>query len=216
MIITTDNINKKILLSSCCLADKAVDYLQAVNLGDIDKQECLMEKMQNLVFLRKALCGYLPYAEAGAAASGVFPIGEPTSYTQVIDIYLNGVQVAPPFTLLAGGNSLYAIPLVADYYNSNQSLITFVLSTISPTFLTIRTNELGSAGDGDVVEIVTTTPIDTDTITATLSNGGYQWCLASTTDALAKKLIAAIDELCGCPCGCNKNIIDDTLPKYLN
>jgi hypothetical protein len=216
MIITTENINNKILLAGCCLADKAVDYIQAVNLGDIDKQECLMEKMQNLVFLRKALCGYLPYSEAGARVSGAFNIGNTSQNSKDVTMYLNGVQVAPTYTWLAGGSNLYNAQIIADYINSVQALITFSFSPIAENYVTARTNELGSGGDGDILEIVTVDINGTETITVTLSNGGVQPCLASTTDALAKKLIASIDELCGCPCGCNKNIIDDTLPKYIN
>ena len=35
-------------------------------------------------------------------------------------------------------------------------------------------------------------------------------------DSTAKKFLAQMDELCGCPCGCSPSkILDDNLPKYI-
>lgn len=36
------------------------------------------------------------------------------------------------------------------------------------------------------------------------------------SDDVAKKFLAQMDELCGCPCGCSPSkILDDNLPKYI-
>jgi len=213
MIITTDNINKKILLSSCCLADKAVDYIQAVNLGDIDKQECLMEKMQNLVFLRKALCGYLPYAEAGASYSGNIAPNTLLQDNITLTFFVSGVLIAT-IVVPNGVAQSYVFTYVADQFNAQQTQFMASWDGENPYYITISSTLLGDLGNGLVIAIYKDGVFRTNITMG--DNGGYQPCLASTTDALAKKLIAAIDELCGCPCGCSKNIIDDNLPKYLN
>lgn len=202
MILTTANLQAKNLLAGCCLADYGIKYVQALNLGDYDLAECIMAKMRELYFLRKALCRFVPASELTPTVSAPYGSGPETG---VFIFYAGTEQISGVITLSATPGDI-AINTGIASINSYQTH--YIASTENSEF--ILTSTVPGTTDNGVV--ITLTNNGAVYATGTLAGGADQWCM---TDAQALSIVRKIDNLCGGCCGCNQNVTDDTLPRYV-
>ena len=120
--------------------------------------------------------------------------------------YIDGVQVSDElvFSSTSAQDVIVAISASVNTYQTHYVV------TFSGLTLTISSSISGTV-DND--SVITTSVNGVVTTTGVLMGGSLQWCL---TDTQANKILNNIDELCGCPCDCDGDILDDTLPKYIN
>ena len=209
MILTSANIQAKYLLSGCCLADLGIKYVQALNLGDYDLQECIMDQMKELYFLRKAICDFVPADELTPSITGNFSsLGSMVDGTIVL--YVNDVQISSSMVFsntprldamlaIVADVNQYQTEYIASYnYDSGSSTISLTITSTVP----------GTTQNGYIVALV----YNGSSVSGPLAGGTTQWCL---TDTQALSIIKKIEDLCNNCCGCNDNILNDNLPKYV-
>lgn len=205
MILTTANLQAKNLLAGCCLADYGIKYVQALNLGDYDLAECIMAKMRELYFLRKALCRFVPAAEL--APSWTYLISSfPSSFTGTRQIFIDGVAISEELSFTNATRAEQGVALTGNVniYQNNY------VASLTVTSFTLTSVLSGTTNNG--LEITVSTNGGTPVSGGVLAGGADQWCL---TDAQALSIVRKIDNLCGGCCGCNQNVTDDTLPRYV-
>lgn len=201
--LTSTNIANRLLLGRCCYADYAIDFLQKKNIGDNEQANCYLNKMKQLYYSMQALRQYIPSSELSSTTSSSFGSSPETGD---FIFYADGEQISSEITISSTPGATAIITAVNDINLYQEDYIASVNSNI----FTITSATSGSDYNGVVITLTRNGSLYA---TGTLSGGGNQWCL---DDTKAQKILDNIDQLCGCPCDCDDNILTDIIPKYIN
>lgn len=204
MNLTSTNIDNRLLLAKCCFADYAIKRLEKVNIGDNEQANCYLSKMKQLYYSMEALNQFVPSAEL--APSLLATIGTGGTFSGTLQVLMDGVAISPIVTFVLASPAQQSVTMVSAI-NLYQTDYVAALSSSQATLTSVLS---GTTNNGVIATLLK------DGVsygTATLAGGTDQWCLSDTQ---AKKILDNIDELCGCPCDCDDNILDDTLPRYIN
>lgn len=218
MNLTLSNIQNRVVLAQCCLADMGIRALEYRDQGDDENSECVTKKAFILQFIIKRLRCFLPsigtktYTESFTVSNG-FSAGNKFSLTYsgyriCPDQYLIGSDVAEADTpsFIAG---------VINVYNSNNPDEVYATASYTSDTFTIsirvspRVTTTDVAIESTVVAFTTvfTSEDDgalSDTPTPRLSNDN------------AKKLIGILDAYCGCQCkDTASEITNDSISRIL-
>lgn len=206
MNFTSTNIENRLLLAKCCFADLAIDYLQKKNIGDKEQYGCLLKKMKQLYCSIEALNCFTPSAELAPSWTYAFT-SFTSNFTGTRTLYIDGVQISDEVSFVAATKPQQGVAIAASI-NLYQ---TDYVATISSTNITITSILSGTTNNG--LELTVSTDGGTPVSGGTLAGGADQWCL---DDTKAQKILENIDQLCGCPCDCDDNILTDTIPRYIS
>ncbi len=222
MNFTLENIQNRIVLAQCCLADlgtRALDYRAS---GQTTSAECVTRKAYLLQYIIKRLRCFKPsigseqWTESftiGTAAGGSdidFFVRLSTTPTTIYMITPPDVAIGTLSATAAATKMAAAI----NAYNSDNPEEIYATATSSGDvlYITIRSSEridwdtaiVGTASSG-VSATSTGDGAVSDVPVPRLSNDN------------AKKLLGIMDEYCGCPCGqSDAEITDDSISLALS
>lgn len=212
MILTATNVQNFRLLAQCCYADKAVEYVEAVYLGDKSKAECLFEKMKVLYIGIEALCGFTGSEYIGDCVNFTF------NYQAISDgdewqLFVGNTAIMDKVTYSAADG---IESFMLDWYNAiNSNTAGFTATQTGEdsgnqeVYFTVCSPGLGFQG-GDLT--ATSTGLADLTPSSTTLTAPTIECL---TDTQVGKIIDTISDICNCPCECSPGeIINDTVPEY--
>lgn len=207
MNLTSTNIDNRLLLAKCCFADYAIKRLEKVNIGDNEQAKCYLSKMKQLYYSMQALNQFVPAAELAPYWTYYLISLFPSSFTGTRQVFIDGVAISEELSFT---NATRPAQMVSIASNINTYQTDYIASFTSTSF-TLTSVLSGTTNNG--LEITASVDGATPVSFGVLAGGSDQWCL---TDTQAKKILDNIDELCGCPCGDCDDILDDTLPRYIN
>ena len=241
MNFTRQNIKNRTVLARCCYADMLIDMMEASASGDNELYNCMKKKAWLLRYAISQMCEYVsdnlfslnagsePQAQAYLAKTTLtFPqsVGSTTTLTS---IKFGGVDIATPGLALSSGalHFIYILPTIVNdintYVRANQYTdgIYGVTASADLTIPSAPTLTISVTYDNSVFSPVTsssTVYVDSPATNPTLvldSNLALGLSNYSFTNDIARKFLNQMDEYCGCPCGDNSKVLNDTLPKYI-
>ncbi len=216
MQLTYNQIHTRLVLANCCLADKAVEVLEAERLGDESRVECKLKEGYMLATAIDRLKCWRPQVEGGSIWKETY-IGTITpSATASMQVTFMGYTIFPTRGVPDEDVKGALTEEVNDYSSQDW--------TIARSFL--RLNDAGESEFYVEYDPTIITPTASP-FTITLVGGSYtsQGDGAITTDSPwsdrttneeAENIFGLIDAICDCPCKkTDQEITDDALPKYV-
>ena len=238
MNFTESNINNRTVLARCCYADMIIDMMEASASGDKKLYDCMKKKAWMLKYSIDQMCEYLSenmfgqnIAEepiikarvltststfADAATAGAVNVGAAT---------LGGVNLITPGTVLTTvattwGQvmSIYS-SLLNNYTQSHNDGIYYFNANTSVNSDGNVVSNVTIYYDSSIIGLepaysITTSPAHPATV-FTLNYSDLTTSTSWFSNNMARKFLNQMDEYCGCPCGDNSNVTNDTLPKYI-
>ncbi len=213
MNFTLENIQNRVILAQCCLADMGIEILEAKAKGLSSRVDCLTRKAYMLDYVIGALRVFKPaigtevYTQSFTVSSSVA--------TNFFYISYSGYQVTPTpttifETLTATETAVKVAQTINDYNSDNpEEVYATATSTDDVVYITIRLSD--NVSDAGITLIASGMTL--------ISNGDGEINDISAplvSNDTAKKLLGFLDEYCGCQCGqSDAEIIDDTVPFSL-
>jgi hypothetical protein len=238
MNFTRQNIKNRTVLARCCYADMLIDMMEASASGDNELYNCMKKKAWLLRYAISQMCDYESHNIFGKNIAQEPIINAKVLYTvntfadantaegvNINSATLGGVNLVTPGAALTTGVTTWGqvmanysnmasnfTPLNDEgvYYLNSSSTVNSDGNVVTTTSIYYDANLLGA----EPAYNATTSPAF-PTATYTLNYSSLSENLNYFTNGTARKFLNQMDEYCGCPCGDNSKVLNDTLPKYI-
>ena len=245
MNFTRQNIKNRTVLARCCYADMIIDMMEASASGDTELYNCMKKKAWMLRYAITQMCEYEeedifaanvgddPTAQAYVSVNAItFPEGVvgTTTLTSLRFGGASGVDVATSGQQLSSGADKFKVilPKLSNDINSysRANKYTDGIYSVSSKAAQTTTSPFGELeitvtydrtkfGAASASSIAYSDSAGTSTTQTLRSDAIASASSSSFTNDMARKFLNQMDEYCGCPCGDNSKITNDTLPKYI-
>ena len=213
MKLTRENIRTRVALAQCCLADLAIEVLEAERLGDESRVKCKAKKAYLLKAAIDQLKCWRPSIPGGAVWSESFSSNAGGGPTASLSVEFMGYTVLPPTGISGAKVRDATVDIINSYSSQDWTVLRCAIDEdlrahvqYNPAVVDISTSPISVTGANGIIV----------TSNGDGSLGGEFPASDRLSNASAEKLFGLIDSVCDCPCTKKgSEITDDTLPKYV-